>query len=208
MKIRMKNLYYLSNKPFIINIFIIILVLNNMLILINYKLLIILILIILISNNININPLFINIFIILLTIIIRIKINFIIKNNWFSIIIFLVIIGGIIILFLYFNRFIINEEFKIFKSNFFYNNYLKIIIFTFINVIILIKLFKTLLIKINLTKINFYFLKIINNERILLIILNNKIIITLIIIIIYLLYSLIVITFLCINKNLSLRKII
>nr|AHB23648.1 NADH dehydrogenase subunit 6 [Ceratobaeus sp. MM-2013] len=200
----MKNIYINPYKMYLL--LFTMLMMNLTIIIYNYKIMFILLMILFMSNK-NINPLFINVFIILLTICIALKINYMSSNNWFSMMMFLVMIGGMMIIFLYFNSFMINEEFMVIKSNFFFNNLLKISIFSIINIIVFMKIFKMLMISINLKIMN-DFTKYIINESILMMIINNKIDTSLIVMIIYLLYSLIVITYLCSNKNMSLRKII
>lgn len=154
-------------------------------------------------NNKFINPLSINLIIIFITISISIFLNIINKTNWFSILIFLIIIGGIIILFLYLNRFAINEF--SFLNNLFLKNFKNKLIFLLflINIIQELHIFNYIFININNlnSKIKIFFI----NEPTTLIIFRKTINYLLIFIITYLLITLIVITFICIRKKSSIR---
>lgn len=63
-----------------------------------------------------IHPLSIGVILLLQTLIITIKSGFINRRFWYSYIIFLIIVGGIIVLFIYITRVASNEKFKFSKS--------------------------------------------------------------------------------------------
>lgn len=162
------------------------------------------------SYNKKIHPIILGILLFFISIINSLNLRIYINNNWFSFIIFLIIIRRIIILFLYFIRFIRNIIISI-KFN-----YIKIIPIKFILIIIfffiIIKKYRNNfiwynnfneIIKINLLiKINFI------NEKIqyIYIYIYNKNIITLLSII-YLFLCLTIIVKICLNKKYSIRKI-
>lgn len=62
-------------------------------------------------NVIKVHPILICIFLVFYTILICLLINFIKNNFWYSYILFLVVVGGVIILFIYFTRILSNEKF-------------------------------------------------------------------------------------------------
>lgn len=151
------------------------------------------------------NPIIININIIIITIFTSIYLNLTNKTNWFSILIFLVIIGGIIILFLYLNRFAINERSS--NNNFLLKNLeIKIIFLILINLILNKSNFINFIIK-NILILNYKIKININNESTTILIFNKFSNLILIFIIIYLLLTLISITYICIRKKSSIRII-
>lgn len=156
-------------------------------------------------NNKNIHPLIIIIILIIILINSSWRLRIYFNDHWISFIIFLIIIGGIIIIFLYFTRFINNINLSI-NWNFYKN--------------LIIKLFITLLlifIFIYLIKINYWInnfneinnLNKINNnqfEKFIYIYIYPKNFITFLSII-YLFLSITIIVKICINKKITLRKI-
>lgn len=113
-------------------------------------------------NLLNINSIFIKhpisigSIIIIQTINIRLIIRLILKNSWFSIILFISIIGGIIIIFTYISRIASNEKFK-FSNKLLLSNLSMFILFLILNYF-----------KINETEINNFnhnnFIQINKNE--------------------------------------------
>lgn len=163
----------------------------------------------LISINFNykiIHPLILITILILLIIISLYNLRLYYNNHWFSYLIFLIIIGGIIIIFLYFIRFINNIKTSIKWK------YLKTIPIKFILLLIL-----SIIIIYSLNSNNWFLkfneiLPIYENFKINKF--NNLIIIylypknyTTLISIIYILLSLTIIVKICLSKNLTLRKI-
>nr|AHB23661.1 NADH dehydrogenase subunit 6 [Idris sp. MM-2013] len=193
----MKN-FFLWNSMFYF------LILINIILLLKLKMLTILFLINLIFTEKNLNPLNLNIMIIITTIFLSMLMNENLKTNWFSLILFIVMIGGMMILFLYFNSFLIKEEFKAINLKMYLNNFFKLTFFSMLMIFLYNKLSLSMMV-MNLNK-KLLFLKFFINENILMFILNNKIYLSFLILIIFLLFCLMVITSLCMNKNISLRK--
>lgn len=100
--------------------------------------LLIFIILIIPSNLSKFHPLNFRLILVIYSIILCLNINFLSRNFWYSYILFLVIIGGLIILFLYFTR-IANNELINFNLNFLKYFVKKIILIIFL--IILIKIF-------------------------------------------------------------------
>ena len=165
------------------------------------------------NYNKNIHPLLIGITLLLLSIINSINLNIFINNHWYSYLMFLIIIGGILILFLYFTRFIINIKFKL-KWN-----YLKTIpIKSSIIILFLIILFIY-----NFNNINFSFFEFNeninlhknfnnnliyrNNLKSIIYLYNNPIRILTLLLIIYLFFCLTLIVKFCLIKKKNIRKI-
>ena len=156
----------------------------------------------LINNNKIIHPIIIGITLFLLTIISSLNISLFIKNHWFSFLTFLILIGGIIILFLYFIRFNNNNKILI-KSIFIISASLKFIFFIILILTIYFKFNYILWIfnYIELDNIKF------NNKFNLIYIYLQKKNYPSLISIIYLLIVLSLIVKLCINKKIKIRKI-
>lgn len=162
------------------------------------------------SNNKNIHPIIIGLILLILTIFTSINIRIYINSHWFSFIIFLILIGGIIILFLYFTRFIRNIKITI-KWIFLYSIPIKflILIILLLNIILILNYnfnwynnfneIKSINEIIKLNSIN-------NNYIYIYIFIENKNLST-IISILYLLICLTLIVKFCINKKFSIRKI-
>lgn len=155
-------------------------------------------------NIISIHPIIIIIILLIYTCIICLKISIWKSNFIYSIILFLIIIRGLLIIFLYFSRLISNEQIN-FKIN-------KYLLYSFILnlIILLIFIYNNnfyLIIKFNFIEINSTFK--LNNKIFQNILnlytypLNNLTIIT----IFYLLLSLFIIIKICSFKSISLRKI-
>jgi len=179
---------------------------NKQLILINFFIVIILISIIyfLSTNIINIHPIIIIIILLFYSFIICLNISTWKSNYIYSIILFLIIIRGILIIFLYFSRLISNEQ-NIFKFNkfLFISFYLNLIIlFTLIYYTLNIYIFKYNFTEIKIIpKLNkIFFQNILNLYEYPI---NNLTIRS----IIYLLISLFTIIKICSLKSISLRKI-
>lgn len=153
------------------------------------------------SYNAKVHPLIICLLLIFLTIFNSINIRLLYYRHWYSYVIFLIIIGGIIIIFLYFTRFIRNIVIRI---N--WNTLIKLPIKLFIITIIII------IVIINIQNFipwnRFIFeVKYINNDNftnIIFIINKNFNSITSIL---YLLICLTIIVKIIINKKLTLRKL-
>ena len=158
----------------------------------------------------NIHPLFIGRILLLYSILITSNLNLFNKNHLYSIITYLIIVGGLLILFLYFNRFAINNKI-IFNNNIILIYFYKIIL---IIIIIILFIYKLNLINLflfvnnSIIEINPLINNIkTNNNNIKLIYLKFNILT--IFRIIYLLYSLIIIVKLIFSsKPKSLRKLL
>nr|QUJ09551.1 NADH dehydrogenase subunit 6 [Telenomus remus] len=154
-------------------------------------------------NNKFLNPMMVNINIIIFTILLMMYLNLMNKTNWFSILIFLVMIGGMMILFLYLNSFAINES----SSN---NKYLMKNLEMKMAFLILINLMLTnskyfSIIMINIYMMNFKLKINFNNEPTTMMIFNKFMNLFLIFMIIYLLMTLITVTYICMSKKSSMR---
>lgn len=111
----------------------------------------------------NINPLLIGLILLLFSILISLNLIYFRFNSWFSFLIYLIIVGGVLILFLYFNRFIINIKI-LFKWKYIIIFILKL----FLLVFLLINFYNLNLLDLNLffnnfNEINSYYLNMINN---------------------------------------------
>nr|AET62632.1 NADH dehydrogenase subunit 6 [Trissolcus basalis] len=183
--------------------------LNMMMIFMKIKPLMILMMMIMIFifpfNYKFINPLMINLNIIILTIWLSIYLNFINKTNWFSILIFLVMIGGMMIIFLYLNSFAINETSSINKS-LMKNLELKLLILILMNLMLSKNSFFSYMI-FNYINLNLKFKIYLINEPTLIMIFYKNLNYILIFMIFYLLINLIVITYICMSKKSSMRKL-
>lgn len=94
-------------------------------------------LIIIPSNLVKFHPLILSLILTLYVIVLRLYINLLGNNYWYSYLLFLVIIGGLIILFIYFTRIASNELINFNKSYLLYF-FIKIILFLFLFLIYLL----------------------------------------------------------------------
>lgn len=157
------------------------------------------------SNNNKIHPLILISILLIILIISSFNLSKYFNDHWFSFIIFLIIIGGLIIIFIYFIRFINNIKTSI---NFLYikNLYLKISI-SLISILTLFNSSNLNLWIIKFNEINSIYnnidLKNLNNLNYLFIPFKN---LTTILSIIFLLICLTIIVKICLIKKLTLRK--
>lgn len=158
------------------------------------------------TNNLNTHPLILILILFLITITSSFNIRIFFNNHWFSFLVFLIIIGGIIIIFIYFIRFINNIKTSI-KLNFLKSYPIKIFLLIFITLIIFKNINRNLFV-IRFNEINSIFTNFNLNSisYLTLIYLYPKNSSTLISII-YLLISLTIIVKICLIKKLTLRKI-
>lgn len=151
------------------------------------------------------HPLILITILLILLIISSINLRIYINNHWFSFIIYLIIIGGIIIIFLYFIRFINNIKTSV-KWDFLKNLLLKFL-FTIIVFLMIINLIKEHNWIINSNEIKslqiFTVINTFNNLNYLYLYPKR---ITSILSILYLLISLTIIVKICLTKKLTLRK--
>lgn len=162
------------------------------------------------SNYKIIHPIIIGSILLIFNLITTINISLFYNDNWFSFIAFLIIIGGIIILFLYFTRFIININTTL-KINFFININIKIILILIILLFLLFFMKKNLIWYNNFNEIqsiyNLLNLNSLNkNFYVIYIYIYNKNLIS-IICILYLLLSLTLIVKIIFLNKFTLRKI-
>lgn len=157
-------------------------------------------------NLFNFHPLIIRLLLVLYTIIVTFKINFFVGNYWYSYIIFLVIIGGLIILFLYFTRLVNNQLFYLNKNYYYYIN-LKFIFFLLNLVVLLFNLIKNLYINnfFDLVKVNFILFNEVNLIKNLIIDFTMDINIY---IIIYLFFTIVCSVLVCKKNNVPLRQML
>lgn len=156
------------------------------------------------SHNYKTHPLILISILFILLIISIINIRIIITNHWFSFIRFLIIIGGIIIIFIYFIRFINNIKTSI-KLTFLKKFHIKFLIFIIFIVIYIITL-KYNFWNTNFNEINSIFISINKNNNNLIILYLFPKRLTTLISILYLLVCLTIIVKICLNKKLTLRK--
>lgn len=155
-------------------------------------------------NNIKTHPLILISILIILLIISSLNIRLYINNHWFSFIIFIIIVGGIIVIFLYFIRFINNIKtsikwnlLKFIPIKFFFIIIITIIIINKINYSNWLFNFNEIIplnkiINFNILNLNYIFLYPKNLSTLLAIF--------------YLLISLTIIVKICLIKKLTLRK--
>nr|YP_010555738.1 NADH dehydrogenase subunit 6 [Eupelmus anpingensis]UYR45767.1 NADH dehydrogenase subunit 6 [Eupelmus anpingensis] len=160
------------------------------------------------SYNYNFHPLFYGIILFLYTLftLINMSLNFL--NNWFSYITFLILIGGLMIIFLYFTSFISNMKISM-KWSFLkmipFKNFM-FILFIIINLIFNFNQFMSPM-KINeMNSYNFMILNLKENYFFSFIFIKNKNL-NIIMCMIYLLICLTFIVKICIIKKFTLRKI-
>lgn len=163
------------------------------------------ILIIIIPSKINkFHPITILIILITITFLICLKINFL-KKSIISFILFLIIIGGLIVIYLYITRLANNELFS-FNYIFWITNFLKTLPFIILFILIIIK-FHPIILNYsiesfqltNIFEINFKYFNLIYKES------NNK---SSYFIILYLYYSIICIINICYKLKAPLRQIL
>nr|QVY57867.1 NADH dehydrogenase subunit 6 [Trissolcus japonicus] len=193
--------YYKIYLLFMMNFFMLIMNMKNMPMMIY---LIILMILIMPFNFKFMNPLMININIIIFTIFMSIYLNYLNKSNWFSMLIFLVMIGGMMILFLYLNSFAINENSSL-NSFFLKNLELKMMTIFLLNLIVNNSFYMNFFMK-NIILENFKMKIYLMNEQTIILIFSKSLNMMLIFMIIYLLINLMVITYICMSKKSSMRK--
>nr|AHX97808.1 NADH dehydrogenase subunit 6 [Mirax sp. QL-2014] len=158
------------------------------------------------SNMLNIHPLYYSLLLILFTLILCLKMNYFIGIYWYSYILFLIMIGGVMILLMYFSGVSMNEEFM-FLMNYMYYLMMKMIYLLFMLMLMfyMFSLFNFMYLNLDLVSLIYYFkLNFILFKNLYMSFDLDKNIY----LIIYLLIMMICSVLICVNKKIPMRQFI